>query len=154
MDGESETWREWERETGGWRCGFIRQLRLCGGLVVGPLGSVCWGDGGLHGSDLFQHVPQTLGRIAIWGILRPGRHLQLFVTFLKLFLSLEGTFHCNKTISCRWFECCGRSVYEAFNIQVSLRHWGSPTADHTELRAYRVLMSRILTVLVCLLIIA
>lgn len=58
---------ERESETDRWMEVWVHpSAEALGGLVLDPLGSVCWGDGGLHGSDLFRHVPQTLGRMAIW----------------------------------------------------------------------------------------
>lgn len=43
--------------------------------------SVLWvASWGPHGLDLFLHVSQMLNWIGMWGIWRPGQHLELFVT--------------------------------------------------------------------------
>lgn len=44
-----------------------------------------------HGSDLFQPVLGMLNRIGIWGIQKPGQHLEVFATFLSSFLSCFST---------------------------------------------------------------
>lgn len=50
--------------------------------ILWVLWSVRWG---LHGSDLFWHVPQMLDWIGIWGICMPRQRLERFITFLEPF---------------------------------------------------------------------
>ena len=49
---------------------------------------------GLHGSNLFGNFPPNLDWIGIWGIWRPGRCLELLVTFFWAFLSSS----CSSTV--------------------------------------------------------
>ena len=61
-------------------------------VLLGDLLSTVFARWGLHGSDLFRHVPLMLDRIGIWGIWRPGWHLEFFVTLLR-------PLHCHKMIN-------------------------------------------------------
>lgn len=66
---------------------------------------------GLHESDFLWDVPNVMDKIL--GVLRPGRCLQLFVTFLKLFWnSFCGVVHCDDGKSTAvWDCCCHEGVY-------------------------------------------
>lgn len=85
--------------------------------------------------DFVQHIQQLLDQIRIWGILRPGRHLEPVVTLLELYHSslgcvtrrTVGVGHCHwgctwsVAVSCRW--CVSRvRGFSEFSCVVSMKH--------------------------------
>lgn len=81
---------------------------------------------GLHGSDLFLHVPRMLDWIGIWGTRRPGWWFKLFVVILGLFLS---SFCC--TLSCWGRHSAIRAMRESTWSATVLR-WlpGHKVSEH------------------------
>ena len=65
-----------------WRCPVVYGTKM---LAAHPK---TWSKWSRSRSDfLLKHIPQALDRTEIWGIWRPGQHLELFVMSLKPFLN-------------------------------------------------------------------
>jgi len=70
------------------------------GLYKTPEGALWWSSHELN--LLVQHIPQMLNWIKIWGIWKPGQHLELFIMFLKPSL--------NNVCNCRVYYSAERSL--------------------------------------------